>query len=163
MFIEKICVATDGSDLASRAAQMAVLLAKSGGGRILAFSVAQPRTSAATDGEPGAGADSETGGALKAAEARVATIARIARAGGVSCEVATALAGAAGPEIVRAAEDHGCDLIIVGVHSPHDRHRHRQGTGSTAQHLLAWSSIPVLVYRDPREASTPEFRDGDAP
>jgi nucleotide-binding universal stress UspA family protein len=49
MFIEKICVATGGSDLAVRAAQMAVLLARTGAGRILAFSVAQPRFSMPVD------------------------------------------------------------------------------------------------------------------
>lgn len=160
MFIEKICVATDGSDLAVRAAQLAVLLAKTGGGRILAFSVAQARASVPPDAGRSAGVDAETSRALRAAEARVATVARIARAGGVACEAAIVPAGAPGPEIARAAQDHGCDLIMVGAHGPHDRHR--QGTGSTVEHLLAWSSIPVLVYRDPREASTPEFRDRDA-
>jgi nucleotide-binding universal stress UspA family protein len=47
MYIEKICVATDGSDLAVHAARIAVLLARTGAGRFLAFSVAQPHFSMA--------------------------------------------------------------------------------------------------------------------
>jgi hypothetical protein len=35
MFIERICIATDGSDLAVRAAQMGVLLAHTGAGCVV--------------------------------------------------------------------------------------------------------------------------------
>ena len=161
MFIEKICIATDGSDLAVRAAQMAVLLAKTGGGRIVAFSVAQPHFSMSPDAAAIVDVEAELRRAVNAAEAHVQTVARIARAGGVSCEVATKLASVPGPEIVRAAEEHGCDLIVMGAHGPHDGKR--SFAGSTAQHLLAWSSIPVLVYRDPREASRPEFDEAGTP
>ena len=51
MFIEKILVATDGSDLAVRAAQVAALLAGTGGRHIVAFSVAQPRFSLPAEGD----------------------------------------------------------------------------------------------------------------
>jgi nucleotide-binding universal stress UspA family protein len=159
MFFEKICVATDGSDVAVRAAQMAVLLAHTGARRMLAFSVAQPYFSLPMDAPLRGALEAELARALAGAEAHVDTVARMARAGGVSCETATRLASAPGPEIVRAAEEHGCDLIVMGTHGPGDANP--TITGSVAQHVLAWSSIPVLLLRDPREAAKPEY--GDAP
>ena len=157
MFIEKICVATDGSDLAVRAAQMAVLLARTGGGRMVAFSAAQPHFPAEAEGARVTDAEAELGRTRAAAQAHVDTVARIAHAGGVACDVVTTLASVPGPGIVRTAIDHDCDLIVMGAHGPDEGIR--KFAGSTAQYMLAWSPIPILVYRDPREASQPEFLD----
>jgi nucleotide-binding universal stress UspA family protein len=157
MIIENICVATDGSDVAIRAAQMAVVLAKTGAGRIVALSVAQPQFSLS----PGEGAGRELEAAmdlaLKAARAHVDTVARIAKASGVACETLIKLASSPGPEIVRTAEEYGCDLIFMGSHGPSALDRGY--AGSVAQHVLACSHIPVLVLRDPREAAPAEFSD----
>lgn len=161
MIIEKICVATDGSDVAVRAAQMAVLLAHTGARRIVAVGVAQPHFSLAPDMNAIVGLEAELARALKAARAHVDTVARIAQAGGVSCEKRIKLASAPGPDIVQIAEREGCDLIVMGAHGPNDLNR--LATGSVARYVLAWSSIPVLVLRDPREASQPEFSDQAAP
>lgn len=161
MFIEKICVATDGSDLAVRAAQLAVLLARSGGRRIVAFSAALVHLPLPTDRAMDADPEPEVGRALSSARAHADTVERIAHAGGVACEVVTMLASVPGPEIIRAAMDHACDLIVMGAHGPGDATR--RAAGSTAQYMLARSPIPVLVYRDPREASPPEFHDTNAP
>jgi nucleotide-binding universal stress UspA family protein len=157
MIIEKICVATDGSDLAVRAAQMAVLLAYTGARRIVAVSVAQPQFSLAPRLESCRELEPAVDRALMSARAHVDTVARIAKAGGVSCETLIKLASSAGPEIVRTAEEYGCDLICMGSHglSALDRGY----AGSVAQYVLASSSIPVLVLRDPREAGRPEFSD----
>lgn len=46
MFLERVCLATDGADLAVRAAQMGTLLARSGAGSFVAVSVAHPCFSA---------------------------------------------------------------------------------------------------------------------
>jgi nucleotide-binding universal stress UspA family protein len=157
MNIEKICVATDGSDLAVRAAQMAVLLACAGARRIVAVSVAQPQFSLAPEAESSRELESAVDHALKAARAHVDTVARIAKAGGVSCETLIKLASSPGPEIVKTAEEYGCDLIFMGSHG--SSVLDRGYAGSVAQYVLASSSIPVLVLRDPREASQPEFSD----
>jgi nucleotide-binding universal stress UspA family protein len=161
MIIEKACVATDGSDVAVRAAQMAVLLAHAGARRIVALSVAQPQFSMAPDTVSIAGLQAQAAHALDAAHAHVDTVARIAMDGGVSCEKRIRLASNPGPEIVRIAEEEGCDLIVMGAHGPNDLNR--LATGSVARYVLAWSSIPVLVLRDPREASKPEFSDAPRP
>lgn len=147
MIIERICVATDGSDVAVRAAQMAVLLARTGARRIVAVSVAQPLSAMAA----------ELDSALTAARAHADTVVRIAQAAGVACEVAIRLASLPGPEIVQVAQDYGCDLIVMGSHGLSSMDRGY--AGSVAQYVLGSSSIPALVLRDPREASQPEFSD----
>jgi len=161
MFIEKVCVATDGSDVAVRAAQMAVVLAHTGARRMVAVSVAQPSFSLAPGAEVGATLQSAADHALKAARAHVDTVARIAEAGGVACEVLIKLASSPGPEIVRTAEDYGCDLIVMGSHGPSAIDRGY--AGSVARYVMAASAIPVLVLRDPREAAPPAFSDEAAP
>lgn len=157
MIIEKICVATDGSDLAVRAAQMAVVLAQTGGRRIVAVSVAQPQFSLAPASESSRELECALDHALKLARAHVDTVARIAKAGGVSCETLIKLASSPGPEIVKTAEEYGCDLIFMGSHGVSVLDRGY--AGSVAQYVLASSPIPVLVLRDPREAARPEFSD----
>jgi nucleotide-binding universal stress UspA family protein len=155
MFLERICIATDGSDLATRAAQMGVLLARSGAGRIVAVSVAQPCFSLRDSAMALPNAQTELRRARDAAHAHVDTVVRIARAGGASCETSTPLSTAPGPEIIRVAEENGCDLIVMGTHGPNDANK--LFAGSVAQHVLANSKIPVLLLRDPRDTSPPEF------
>jgi nucleotide-binding universal stress UspA family protein len=145
MIIERICVATDGSDVAVRAAQMAVLLARAGARRIVAVAVARPHPSPAPES------------ALPAAGAHADTVARIAHAGGVACEVSVTSAWPPGPEIVRVAQEQGCDLIVMGAHGSQEADT--RYLGSVARYVLASSPIPVLVLRDPREATPPEFSD----
>jgi len=161
MIIERICVATDGSDVAVRAAQMAALLARTGAGRMVALSVAQPQFSMAPETAAAGKLGSAVETALASAWAHVDTVARIAGAKGVACETVVRLASSPGPEIVSMAQACGCDLIVMGSHGPSAMERGY--AGSVAQHVLASSPIPVLVLRDPRETSEPEFSDEPAP
>lgn len=164
MFLERICIATDGSDLAVRAAEMAVLLARSGGGRVLAVSVAQPQFRLPADAgaapDPLA-AQAEFERARQAARAHADTVSRIAQASGVSCECVLPLASRPGPEIIQAAQAYGCDLIVMGAHGPYDARS--PVTGSVAQYVLANSPIPALLLRDPREATRPDYGEGGKP
>lgn len=163
MFLERICIATDGSDLAIRAAQMGALLARSGAGRIVVVSVAQPHFHLPESGTAAPDTQAtraEFARARQAAQAHVDTVLEIARQAGVSCDAETPLASAPGPDIIRVAEEHACDLIVMGTHGPNDADR--LFVGSVAQYVLANSSIPVLLLRDPREASQPDFIEGVA-
>lgn len=164
MFLERVCIATDGSDLATRAAQMGALLARSGAGRIVAVSVAQPHFRMPEGGDTALdarAAEAEFLRARRAAHAHADTVMRIAQATGVSCDAVTPLASRPGPEILRVAQEQGCDLIVMGTHGPNDANRFF--TGSVAQYVLANSSIPVLLLRDPREAQRPDFTDAAPP
>lgn len=160
MFAEKILVATDGSDLALHAAEVAALLAGAGGRRLVALSVAQPHFSLAADALPAIDAQAELKRALLAAQAHAAAVAELAREDGLACEALTTISSRPGLEIVHAAEEQGCDLIVMGAHGPADANT--LYTGSVAQQVLAWSPIPVLMLRDPREAARPR-RPGAGP
>lgn len=160
MFIERVCVATDGSDLAVRAAQMGALLARAGGGRMLAVSVAQPHFSV-PDGAALPDAQAELARAYAAAQGHAATVVRIAQASGVSCETETPLSSTPGPEIVRVAQKQGCDLIVLGTHGENEVER--RFAGGVAQYVLACSPIPVLLLRDPRDAAPPDYREDGPP
>lgn len=155
MFLERICIATDGSDLAVRAAQMGVLLARSGAGRVVAVSVAQPCFSMPDSATVMPDAQAELTRSREAALAHVDTVERIARVSGVSCETVVPLSTAPGPEIIRVARDYGCDLLVMGTHGPNDANR--LFAGSVAQFVLANSEIPVLLLRDPRDLAPPDF------
>ncbi len=155
MFLERVCIATDGSDLAVRAAQMGTLLARSGAGRIVAVSVAQPRFSMQDSTSELPDVQAELTRSRDAALAHLDTVARIAHASGVSCDKVIPLSTAPGPEIIRVAEEYGCDLIVLGTHGPNDANK--LFAGSVAQHVLANSNIPVLLLRDPRDSSPPDF------
>lgn len=142
-----------------RAAQVAVLLAGTGAHRIVAFSVAQPHFSMPCETLAAIDAGAELRRASEAAAAHVDTVARIAARSGVACDTATRIGSAPGREIVQAAREHGCDFIVMGAHGPFDANT--LFTGSVAQHVLAWSPVPVLLLRDPRDAAPPE--SGEAP
>lgn len=157
MFLERICIATDGSDLAVRAAQMGTELARSGAGRIVAVSVAQPHFSMRDQAAEVPDAQAELTRAGEAARAHVDTVARIARASQVDCEAVTPMSSAPGPDIIRVAEEYGCDLIVMGTHGPNDANK--LFAGSVAQHVLANSAIPVLLLRDPRDTTPLDFRE----
>jgi nucleotide-binding universal stress UspA family protein len=157
MFIERICVATDGSDLAVQAAQMGALLARTGAGRMVAVSVAQPHFALRDGAAAAPDLQAELDRARQAALAHVETVVRIADAAGISCDTATPLSSRPGPEIIRIAEEHGCDFIVMGTHGPNDANK--LFTGSVAQYVLANSAIPVMLLRTPREASKPEFSE----
>lgn len=62
-----------------------------------------------------------------------------------------------GPEIVRAGQEHGCDPIAMGAHGAQEADT--RYLGSVARYVLASSPVPLMVLRDPREATPPDFRD----
>jgi len=161
MFIERILLATDGSDLALRAAQVAILLAGTGARRLVAFSVAQPRMSLPAEAIGTYDAGAELRRALDAAHAHVETVARLARQAGLACDTLVRISSAPGREIVRAAQEQRCDLVVMGAHGPADANPLL--TGSVAQHVLGWSTVPVLVLRDPGEAAPPGSADVPGP
>lgn len=68
-----------------------------------------------------------------------------AKAAGVRCTGATAVADEPYGGIIAAAEQHGCDIIVMASHG----HRGVKGLllGSQTQKVLTHSKIPVLVYR----------------
>ena len=143
-----ILVPTDGSTLSADAALRAVDFAKAIGAKVTFF-YAQPDYPAQFFGE-GALIDPTTPQQFaKAAEAAAKEILQkcegMAKQVGIDCGTATEASEAPYEAIIKAAQQHGCDMIFMASHG-------RRGLtglllGSETQKVLTHSKIPVLVYR----------------
>jgi len=143
-----LLVATDGSKLSGKALAHAIALAKGLGGSLTAFYVAPDYpVPAYADGmvyEPVSRreyaklAENDAKKILDAAAAK-------ARAAGVECTTAHAIAAAPWEAILAAAKKHKADAIVMASHG-------RRGLaavllGSETQKVLTHSKIPVIVVR----------------
>jgi nucleotide-binding universal stress UspA family protein len=145
---KKILVPIDGSELAAAAARKAVEFAKSIQASVCAFHC-MPMFA----GAPGEfGFTPATSGAREQEAARtyLSEIEGYARECGVPCETFAEFHDSAYHAIIKAAEDHHCDLIFMGSHG--------RGAlsslfvGSVTQQVMSHSYFPVLVYRDEKIA-----------
>lgn len=136
-----ILIPTDGSNLAQRGVAHGLALAKSLGAKVSVIFVVEPF--------------SEMTGRFQEAVARYAELrkeqaastldgaAKLAREAGVACETIQVENGQPHQAIIAAAEDKGCDLIVMSSHG-------RSGLpmlliGSVTNKVLAQAKIPVLV------------------
>jgi len=111
-----ILVASDGSWMAECAARVAVGLAQSNGGRLVALSVAHPAVAKPGGMETQADLDAVFACAHQDAIDRAARVAGFAHEAGVPCQAVTAISAFPGDEIIHAAEQNGCDLIVLGAY-----------------------------------------------
>ena len=139
-----ILIATDGSDIATKAARQGIALAKSLDARVTALKVTDPfywhDANIPADAQP----DYEQA-ARREAKAILAELAEAAKAAGVVCETVHVEQGPPYLAIIETAQAKGCDLIVMGSHG-------RGGVaalviGSHTMKVLTHSRIPVLVYR----------------
>lgn len=142
-----ILLASDGCDLSNQAVQAAVEFAKSNGSKIIGLSVAEVYSYFPIRTMGGA-EDLRllTDAVEQKAEENVQKIADLAKQAGVACEVYSPK-GWCAQEIVKTAEQHHCDVIFMASHG-------RKGVsklllGSETQKVLAYSRIPVIVYKAP--------------
>jgi nucleotide-binding universal stress UspA family protein len=143
---KKILVPTDGSDLAGQAVAAAIDYARASGGTVVAFSVAQPYPLLpAVDGAMMIDPGLDSTELQQLAQQTVEAVAGLARSAGVACETHTALSFLPYEEIIRAADEYGCDVIFMASHGR--RGLSRLLAGSQTQKVLAYSKVPVLVLR----------------
>ncbi|MDL2355438.1 MAG: universal stress protein [Pseudomonadota bacterium] len=143
---KKILLPTDGSDLAAQAVAAAIDYAKAAGGAIVAFSVAQPYPMLpAVDGAMMIDPGIDSTELQQLAQHAVDAVARAATAAGVACETHTSMSFLPYEEIIRAADEYGCDVIFMASHGR--RGLSRLLAGSQTQKVLAYSKVPVLVLR----------------
>lgn len=141
-----ILLPTDGSPVSEVAIGKGVAFARSIGARLTGFYVIPEfhvlsyRTGTISDTEADFARDSRAH-----AERYLARIREAADAEGVSCETAYANGDQPYEAIIKAAERHGCDLILMASHG----RRGVQGflLGSETQKVLTHTKIPVLVFR----------------
>jgi nucleotide-binding universal stress UspA family protein len=141
-----ILIATDGSDLAERAASHGLELARILGAKVTAVTVTEPWTAVVT-GEAAFGfpaADYEKG-AIETAVGVLSRVAEMAKAAGLQCATVHVKDHFPDEGIIVAAKDNGCDVIVMASHG-------RRGVarfllGSVASRVVALSAVPVLICR----------------
>jgi nucleotide-binding universal stress UspA family protein len=144
----KILVATDGSPLSVAAASAAIEFAAASGASIMGLSLAQlypymlmPEAGAMVDLSMYEEAQDQL------ADQAVKKLDEQARAAGVSCVTLTKRAVHPYEEIISSAQENKCDLIWMASHGR--RGLDKLLLGSETQRVLAHSTIPVMVYRQP--------------
>jgi len=142
-------VPTDGSELSDEAVKRAVSMAKETNAKITFFT-ARPNTQASAYGETALlrslDPDLLKKTVLDRADSILAKGETLAEASGVSFDaLSSASTGEPYEGILAAAEDQGCDLILMASHG----YSGMKGflLGSQTMKVLTHSTIPVLVYR----------------
>ncbi|PFH07795.1 nucleotide-binding universal stress UspA family protein [Collimonas sp. PA-H2] len=136
----------DGSPLSEIAIQNTMRFAKSINAKVTGFYVSPPYHALSLQMEMLAETEDDFAKHSRVqAERLLGTIEDAASVAGVSCNTTYAIGAHPYEEIIKAANDNGCDLITMASHG-------RKGVkglllGSEAQKVLTHSKIPVLVYR----------------
>ena len=141
-----LLIATDGSELANKAVDQALALAKLLTAKTTAVMVTEPWASAAY-GEMGYGFpidDYETNAAAIAADI-LANVSNVAKTAGVECDTVHVKDRYPAEGIIAAAKERGCDLIVMASHGR--RGLSRLMLGSQANKVVTLSTIPVLICR----------------
>jgi nucleotide-binding universal stress UspA family protein len=146
---KRILVTTDGSGLSKKAVKSAVSLAQCTGAEIVALHVVPRYHTAYFEGGISALSTDDIGRIEKrwAEHGReiVDAVHEAAEAAGVKARATVATSDLVAEAILAAARKHKCDLIVMASHG-------RKGIkrlllGSETQHVLAGSTVPVLVLR----------------
>ena len=143
---KSILLPTDGSQLSERATETAVKFAQLNGAKLVAISVVQPfplvPMSEAVVIPDATVFDKHADEYARNCLDRVAAA---AQAVGVPFEGVMAQSATPYEEIVKAAEQHHCDIIMMASHGR--KGLNKLFLGSETQKVLAHPTLPVLVLR----------------
>jgi nucleotide-binding universal stress UspA family protein len=146
MMYTNILIPTDGSDLAGKAVQHGIALAKRIGAKATALTVLRPFHMVTTDTQMLEDTPAQyKARMLKHADKTLGAVARAAQAAGVACEIVHVEHEHPYQAIIDTAGSKGCDLIVMASHG-----RHGIAAivlGSETVKVLTHSKIPVLVHR----------------
>jgi nucleotide-binding universal stress UspA family protein len=141
-----ILIPTDGSELAGKAVQHGITLAKKIGAKVTVLTVLPPFHVFTTDTQM----LEDTPAHYKArmhehAEKTLGAVAGAAQAAGVACAMVHVEHEHPYRAIIDTAEAKGCDLIVMASHGRHGISA--IVLGSETVKVLTHSTIPVLVHR----------------
>jgi nucleotide-binding universal stress UspA family protein len=143
---EHLIIATDGSELARKAVDQGVALAKALGAKLTAVHVTLPWTAVAV-GEVAISMPPENYGKMTTENAAriLAIVTEAAKDAGVTCVAAHVESDSPAEGIIHAAKEHGADLIVMSSHG-------RSGLarlllGSEANEVVCRANLPVLICR----------------
>jgi nucleotide-binding universal stress UspA family protein len=145
---QRILVATDGSTLSQKAVTAAITLAAQNSAELVALTVVARYPTNYFDGSAVFSPDDITRIEKQwadSAQAALDAVAAEAKTAGVALQTSVVSSDLVGEAIIKAAEKHGSQLIVMASHG-------RKGIkrlllGSETQHVLTHSSLPVLVLR----------------
>lgn len=144
-----ILIATDGSDLAGKAVDHGVMLAKATGASVVFVTVTENWSAIAMGAESTQGMsnpiESYEAIAAKRAQNILAAAKTAAEDAGIECETAHVPDQPPAEGIIETANEKGCDLIVMASHGR--RGLNRLVLGSQTTEVLAYSKVPVLVLR----------------
>jgi nucleotide-binding universal stress UspA family protein len=141
-----ILIASDGSELAKRAEDQGLELAKLLNAKVLAVTVTEPWAAVVT-GEAALGfpIDEYEKAAAESAARILAAIGENAKKKGLACRTVHVTDQFPAEGIIAAAKEQGCDLIVMASHGR--RGLAKLFLGSEATKVLTLSTVPVLVCR----------------
>ena len=143
---KKILVATDGSEIAQKAEQHAIELAKVHDATLIAVTVSEPYEAVAfTETMAVINRDDYSKQCASHADDVLSKVVQGARGAGIACETMHQDSHWPYAGIIEAAEKTGADLIVLGSHG----RRGLEGLllGSQAMKLLTHTKVPTLVIR----------------
>jgi nucleotide-binding universal stress UspA family protein len=141
-----ILIATDGSELAGKAVDAGLELARLLGARVTAVKASEPWSAMAATGEAALAfpVDEYEKGAAEDAARVLGAVSAAAKKQGVACETVHVNDFPA-DGIIETAKAKGCDLIVMSSHGR--RGIARVLLGSQAMRVLTLSTVPVLICR----------------
>lgn len=141
-----ILIPTDGSELAEKAVQHGIALAKRIGATVTALTVLPPFHAFTTDMQMVEDTPSQYKARMQEhAEKTLGAVAQAAQAAGVACEMVHVEHEHPYQAIIDTAASKGCDLIVMASHGRHGISA--IVLGSETVKVLTHSKIPVLVHR----------------
>jgi nucleotide-binding universal stress UspA family protein len=141
-----ILIPTDGSELAGKAVQDGIALAKRIGAKATALTVLPPFHVLTTDTQMLEDTPAQYKVRMQEhAEKTLGAIAQAAQTSGVACEMVHVEHEHPYQAIIDTAKSRGCDLIVMASHGRHGISA--IVLGSETVKVLTHSKIPVLVHR----------------
>lgn len=141
-----ILVATDGSDLAHKAVEHGISLAKTLSAKLTVVTVTEPWT-AVVPGEMGMAfpIDDYAKSVAESAAGILSAVKRDVEPAGIACETVHVADKYPAEGIIETAKARGCDLIVMASHGR--RGISRLLIGSQTNQVVVHSDVPVLVIR----------------
>ena len=140
-----ILIPTDGSELAGKAVDSGIALAKRLGAKVTVLTVSPPFRRFTTDRQSLEDASGQYARMRKHAENILGAVAQTAQAAGVACEMVQVEHQHPYQAIIDTAVSKGCDLIVMASHGRHGISA--LVLGSETVKVLTHCKIPVLVHR----------------
>ena len=141
-----ILIPTDGSELAGKAVQHGIALAKRIGAKVTALTVLLPFHVFTTDTQMIEDTPAQYRARMQEhAEKTLSAVGQAAQAAGVACETVQVEHEHPYQAIIDTAASKGCDLIVMASHGRHGISA--IVLGSETVKVLTHCKIPVLVHR----------------